>query len=118
MAGTDDEISGAETLDRARLISKTHLWELAIIGITVVLSIASLGIPLNVVYLMINALAGKSTLISAAISYSSAGLVGATSGSAVLTGGIAKYRSQRKELVRLRSRCTDLEARLKRRGRR
>jgi len=50
MAEPDDEISEAETLDRARLISKTHLWELAINGVTVVLSIASTGVPLYVVY--------------------------------------------------------------------
>jgi len=118
MAEPDDEISEAETLDRARLISKTHLWELAINGVTVVLSIASTGVPLYVVYLMMSVLAGKHTTISAAISYSGAGLVGASTGTAVVAGGLGKYRSQRKELVRLRDRCVKLEDRLKRKGRR
>jgi hypothetical protein len=118
MAKTDDAISGADTFERAKLISRTHLWELVIIGVTIALCVASLGIPLYVVYLMVNALAGKSTAVSAVISYTSAGIVGATAGSAVLTGGVAKYRSQRAELIRLRTRCTELESRLKEKKRR
>jgi len=114
----NDEISTADALEEAKLISKTRLLEMAIIGISVAGCIASLSIPLYVVYLMITALAGKTTAITAAISYTSAGAVGAASGTAVVTGGIGKYRSQRKELIRLRARCTESEDRLKRKGRR
>jgi hypothetical protein len=69
------------------------------------------------VYLMIEALAGRSTHISAVVSLTSAGIVGAGTGTAVVVGGVSKFRSQRKELIRLRKRVSDLEARLKRKGR-
>lgn len=105
-------------LEIARIHSKMHLWETVINGITSVAMIASLGIPMYFVYQCVAAIAGKTTIVSSNIVFGVSGVAAVGSGSAVAVGGWAKFNAQRKELVRLRTRITQLENRLKKaRGR-
>jgi len=73
-------------------------------------------VPLYVVYLTVNVLAGKNTQVSRGVAYTVAGIIGGSSALAVVVGGLAKYNGQRKELVRLRKRCEALESRLRTKG--
>jgi hypothetical protein len=69
----------------------------------------SFGLPLYFVYKTIAALAGVNTVVSPHLATLVAAMVGGGSALAMIGTGVVKLRSQRKELVRLRSRCEELE---------
>lgn len=112
MAADDEQIT-EHTVEFARIHGRVHLWEMVISGATSVLTVASFGIPLYLVYLTVGELAGRNTQVSPGVAYTVAGMVGGSSGLAVVVSGWAKFSNQRKELIRLRERIAKLEGRLK-----
>lgn len=117
MATADEGEITENTVEFARIHARLELWVAVIRGASSALTVASFGVPLYCVYLTVGVLAGKNTQVSPAVAYTVAGMVGGTSALAVLVGGWVKRSAQTKELVRLRGRVTQLEERLRRKGR-
>lgn len=81
-------------------------------GLTIVIGISSTAVPLYFFYLIANTLAGKETIVSfgLAVGLSATIVVGGPLVALILCH--TKGKQQKKELVRLRSRTQELEARL------
>ena len=91
-------------------IRAKHEFRLRIVdGAIIVACVLSFGLPLYFVYKTIAALAGTQTTVSPHLATLVAAMVGGGSALAMIGTGVVKLRSQRKELVRLRSRCEELE---------
>ena len=102
----------AETSDQVAIEAiraRRDVWLAVIQGGTQVLTVVVTGLPLYAAYGAVAALAGKTTTISATISYGVAAAVGGSTGLAVWGSGRAKSKRQSKELIRLRTRITELE---------
>jgi hypothetical protein len=88
---------------------------LAIIrGVTDVFKVLSTSVPIYTSYKVVSTIAagfgGKTTVISATVSYGVAAAVGSGTGAALWASSRAKSKDQSHELIRLRQKITQLES--------
>ena len=110
VSGKSDKAKRQHELDMARELGRFNLWEKAIDGAKVVVWLLVACAPLWFVWKMVEAVAGKSTSVTVAVSLTVAWSI-VSSGGWGISAAISRRRKGK--LVRLRERTTELEAMIK-----